>query len=183
MALVAAAVLLVANARRGGDEASPAAAAPAPFTPVAVRAVGDHDPFGDDRSEHPEEARFVLDDDPATAWSTERYSSGSLAPKEGVGLYLDAGTPVAARRLDVRTPTPGFTVRVHASNQAPRPTAAAGAFAARWGAPLAEKTVDAKRSIALDTRRRAFRYYLVWIVSLPADAGGKAEIGTLRLLR
>ena len=182
VALVAAAVLLVANARRGGDEASPAAAAPAPLTPVAVRAVGDHDPFGDDRREHPEEVRFVLDRNPQTTWSTERYASGSLAPKDGVGLYLDTVAPVAARRLDLRTPTPGFTVRVYGSNQAPLPAAGEGAFAARWGAPLAEKTVDAKRSIALDTRGRAFRYYLVWIVRLP-PTGGKAEIGTLRLLR
>jgi serine/threonine-protein kinase len=180
-ALVVAAVFAVVNARRGSDDEPAVAAAPKPV-PVQIRAVHDHDPFGDDKSEHPEEAPRVLDDDPATVWSTERYSSGRLAPKDGVGLYLDAGAPVAARRLDIRTPTPGFEVRVYGSNQAPFADPEPEAFT-RWGEPLAQKKVDAKRSIAIDTGGRTLRYYLVWIVSLPPTGEGKAEIGTLRLLR
>jgi serine/threonine-protein kinase len=177
--LVAAAVLLVTNARRGGDQEPAVAAAPEPVQ-VPVRAAHDHDPFGDDRSEHPEEAARVLDDNGETTWSTEQYSSGQLG-KEGVGIYLDAGVPVAARRLDIRTPTPGFEVKVYGSNQAPFAEPGRETFP-RWGEPLAQKKVDAKRSIAIDTGGRELRYYLVWIVSLP-PSGGKAEIATLRLLR
>ena len=177
--LIVAAVLVIANARRGGDEV-PAVAAPPEPVPVQVRAVRDHDPYGSDRSEHPEQARFVLDSDITTTWSTEVYSSGELS-KDGVGLYLDAGTPVAARRLDIRSPTPGFDVKVYGSNQAPFAEPGPETFA-RWGEPLAEKKVDAKRSISLDTGGRTLKYYLVWIVSLP-PTGGKAEIATLRLLR
>jgi hypothetical protein len=179
VALAAAAVLVIANARRGGDD-TPAVAAPPEPTPVLVGAVRDYDPYGDDRSEHPEEARFVLDDDVTTTWSTEQYSSGQLS-KDGVGLYLDAGAAVAARRLDVRSPTPGFDVRVYGSNQAPFAEAGPETFG-RWGEPLAEKKVDAKRSISIDTNGRTLRYYLVWVVTLP-PTGGKAEIATLRLLR
>jgi hypothetical protein len=150
---------------------------------VPIRAVHDHDPFGDDGEEHPEEVQAVLDPTPETTWSTENYESGQLAPKRGVGLYLDTGAPgVAARRLDVRTPTPGFDVEVYGSNQAPFADPEPETFA-RWGAPLARKKVDAKRSISLNTGGRALRYYLVWIVNLPASPGGKAEIGTLRLFR
>jgi serine/threonine-protein kinase len=177
--LVTAAVLLIANARRGGDE-EPAVAAPPEPVPVQVRAARDYDPYGDDRAEHPEEARFVLDADVETTWSTEQYSSGTLS-KDGVGIYLDAVTPIAARRLDVRSPTPGFDVRVYGSNQAPFAEAGPETFA-RWGRPLAQKKVDAKRSITLNTTGRTLRYYLVWIISLP-PTGGKAEIATLRLLR
>jgi hypothetical protein len=178
--LIAGAVLLIANARRGNDPEEPAvAAAPEPVA-VPLRAAHDHDPFGDDRSEHPEEARNVLDDDPESTWSTEQYSSG-LAGKRGVGLYLDAGVPIAARRLDLRTPTPGFEVQVYGSNQAPFAEPGPDTFT-RWGQPLAQKEVDAKRSIGIDARGRTLRYYLVWIVKLP-PAGGKAEIATLRLLR
>ena len=177
--LIAAAVLLITNARRGSEEEPAVAAAPQPV-PVPLRAAHDHDPFGDDRSEHPEEARLVLDSDPESTWSTEQYSSGQLG-KRGVGLYLDAGAPVAARRLDVRTPTPGFAVQVYGSNQAPFAEPGPETFT-RWGEPLAENEVDAKRSIGIDTRGRTLRYYLVWIVRLPAS-GGRAEIGTLRLLR
>jgi serine/threonine-protein kinase len=177
--LAAVAVLLITNARRGGDEEPAVAAAPEP-TPVNLVSARDHDPFGTDRSEHPEEARLVLDDDPESTWSTEQYSAGSLG-KRGVGIYVDAGAPVAARRLDVRSPTPGFDVQVYGSNQAPFAEPGPDAFT-RWGTPLAEKKVDAKRSISLDTGGRRLRYYLVWIVNLPPGAG-KAEIGTLRLLR
>ncbi|HEX8645421.1 MAG TPA: protein kinase [Thermoleophilaceae bacterium] len=179
-ALIATAVLLVTNTRRGSEPEEPAvAAAPQPVA-VPLRAARDHDPFGDDSSEHPEQARFAIDDDPETTWSTEQYSAG-LGGKRGVGIYLDAGTPVAARRLDVRTPTPGFEVQVYGSNQAPFADPGPEAFT-RWGQPLAQKQVDAKRSIAIDTRGRTLRYYLVWIVKLP-PTGEKAEIGTLRLLR
>ena len=178
--LIAAAVLLVANTRRGNDGQEPAVAAAPQPVPVQLRFARDHDPFGDDRSEHPEEAKFAIDDKPETTWSTEQYSAG-LGDKDGVGIYLDAGTRVAARRLDVRTPTPGFEVQVYGSNQAPFAEPGPDTFP-RWGKPLAQKQVDAKRSIGIDTGGRTLRYYLVWIVKLP-PTGGKAEIGTLRLLR
>ena len=99
-----------------------------------------------------------------------------------MGLYLDAGTPIAARRLDLRTPTPGFAVQAYGSNQAPFAEPGPETFT-RWGEPLAQKKVDAKRSIALDTGGRALRYYLVWIVNLPEGGEGKAEISSLRLFR
>ena len=178
--LAGAAVLLVTNARRGGDEEPAVASAPEPV-PVQIRAAHDHDPFGDDRSEHPEEAKNVLDDNGETTWSTEQYSSGQLSGKKGVGIYLDTGTPVAARRLDIRTPTPGFEVQVYGSNQAPFAEPGPETFS-RWGEPLAQKQVDAKRSIGIDTGGRELQYYLVWIVKLP-PTGGRAEIATLRLLR
>ena len=181
LALVAvAAVFAVTNARRGDPE-EPAVAAPPPPAPVAIRAAHDHDPYGTDRSEHPEQARFAIDADNESVWSTEQYESGQLAPKDGVGIYLDTGTPVAARRLDLRTPTPGFEVELYGSNQAPFAEPGPETFQ-DWGEPLAQKQVDAKRSIAIDTGGRALRYYLVWIVKLP-PSGGKAEIATLRLLR
>jgi serine/threonine-protein kinase len=179
LVLAVAAVLLVTNARRGGDEEPAVASAPEPV-PVQLRAARDHDPFGDDSSEHPEEAVRVLDDNGETTWSTEQYESGQLG-KQGVGLYLDAGAPVAARRLDIRTPTPGFEVQVYGSNQAPFAEPGPETFP-RWGEPLAQKKVDAKRSIGIDTKGRELRYYLVWIVKLP-PTGGQAEIATLRLLR
>jgi hypothetical protein len=179
LVLAVAAVLLVANARRGGDE-DPAVAAAPKLAPVLLRAAHDHDPFGTDSSEHPEEAERVLDGSNETSWSTEQYSSGSLN-KRGVGIYVDAGVPVAARRLDIRSPTPGFDVQVYGSNQAPFADPGPETFP-RWGEPLAQKKVDAKRSISLDTGGRTLRYYLVWIVNLPPGVG-KAEIATVRLLR
>jgi serine/threonine-protein kinase len=173
-------VLVISNARRG-DSDQPAAAPAAEPVPVQLLAARDYDPFGPGREEHPEQAPRVIDADRESAWSTETYSSGSLN-KRGVGIYVDTGAPgVAARRIDLRSPTPGFDVEVYGSNQAPFAEPTPESFT-RWGPPLARKKVDAKRSIAIDTGDRQLRYYLVWIVSLP-PANTKAEISTLRVLR
>jgi serine/threonine-protein kinase len=179
LAAAVVAILVATNIRRDDDEQPAAAPAPAPVQ-VQLTNARDYDPYGDDRSEHPEEAARVIDADPESSWSTEQYDAGQLS-KRGVGIYVDAGAPVPARRIDVRTPTPGIEVQVYGSNQAPFREPGPETFA-RWGAPLAQKQVDAKRSINLDTRGRRLRYYLVWVVRLPAS-GGKAAISGLRLLR
>jgi eukaryotic-like serine/threonine-protein kinase len=177
LALAAAAVLVVTNARRD-PSGQPAAAAPREPVEVRLTAARDYDPYG--QSEHPEEAPRVIDADPDSAWSTERYQSGNLGGKPGVGIFVDAGTPVAARRIDLRSPTPGFDVQIFGSNQAQFAEPTQDSFA-RWGEPLATKTVDAKRSISLDTGGRKLRYYLVWIVKLPPS--GQAEISRIRLFQ
>ena len=147
---------------------------------VPIVAAHDYDPYSGDKKEHPEQVKFALDNDDATAWSTERYSSGSLT-KSGVGLYVDMGTPIAARRVDVRSHTPGFQAQVYGSNQAPFAQPDAASFI-RWGQPLAQVTVDSKRRIGVDTGGSALRYYLVWITKLPPGLQN-AEIASLRVLR
>jgi hypothetical protein len=147
---------------------------------VTLQAAHDYDPFGTDHEEHPTEALAAIDADPASTWSTETYQNGFPGGKKGVGIYVDAGQQIAARRVDVRTPTPGFDVQVYGSNRATFDDPQPDSFA-NWGRPLAAKTVDAKRSISINTQGRTLRYYLIWIVKLPA--GGKAEIATLRVLR
>ena len=49
------------------------------------------------------------------AWTTENYEQPDFG-KDGVGLYLDAGDPVAASSLELRTPDPGWRFRVYAAN-------------------------------------------------------------------
>ncbi|HEX8067309.1 MAG TPA: protein kinase [Thermoleophilaceae bacterium] len=179
VALAVGGVLVIANTSRDRND-QPAASPGPPPAPVRIAAVHDYDPYSDEKSEHPELVERVLDDDDTTGWTTERYNAGTL-PKPGVGLYLDAGVPIAARRIDLRSPTPGFVVQVYGSSLAPFAEPTPESFA-RWGKPLATKTVDAKRSIALDTGGRQLRYYLVWIAKLP-PTGGRVDLATVRLLR
>jgi serine/threonine-protein kinase len=142
---------------------------------LAQSAANDYDPAGD-HSEHPREADFVLDRDGNTFWSTERYSGGTLAGKPGVGVYLDANPGVAARRLVLRTPTPGMTVSVLAAKSGP-PDAIAG-----WTKVADDQSISGKQAtIDLDTAGQALRYYLVWITKLPS--GGQAKISELYLFR
>jgi len=131
----------------------------------------DYDPEGDGE-ESPDAVQFAIDHNTTTNWDTETYRSGLAGLKSGVGLYVDAHSRVAARRIDLTTSTPGFDVRIYAANTV------SGSIAG-WAAVSKRTKVDEKEQIKLDTASRSYRYYLVWIQSLPD--GGKARIVELRL--
>jgi transcriptional regulator with XRE-family HTH domain len=119
--------------------------------PVFLRAVGAWDPYGD-HTEHDSEAPAATDGNLTTYWRTEDYSVALGKP--GVGLLLDAGRPVAPRRVVVVTDTPGYTAVIQAGAS---PT---GPFHA-VSAPAAVSTRTAFR-----VRGSAQRYWVVWITHL-----------------
>ena len=94
---------------------------------------------------------------------------------------VDTDRPLVARRLDIRTPTPGFKVRVYGTND-PLFTGAGSDTFASWGQPLASVTVGELKHIYLNTHGRAYLHYLVWIFRLPPGQN-QAEIAAIRLLR
>jgi serine/threonine-protein kinase len=172
---VAAAVYLARdNAERGVRAPSTTPSAP-DLQQISLRtkAASDFDPFGGD-GEHPEEASAAIDDDTRSTWSTETYEAADLQ-KEGVGLYVDAAPGVAARELQLRTPTPGWSGGIYAAEQGPPQDGLDG-----W--TKVATIADAKRNqqIQLDTAGTRFRYYLVWIDSLP-EGEAKVEISDLAL--
>ncbi len=137
-------------------------------------AASDYDPEGNDGEESPEAAQFAIDGNRTTAWNTEQYVSGlDGANKGGVGLYVDADSPVAARELDLVTSTPGFRGRIFAANTVP------GRVNAWTPVSRAVQRVRQDQRFPLDTQGRRYRYYLLWITRLPE--GGKAEIRELSL--
>jgi eukaryotic-like serine/threonine-protein kinase len=139
---------------------------------LAGNAATDYDPEGD-AGESPDETQLAIDGNRTTAWDTERYLGGfEGSNKRGVGLYVDADTEVAARQLDLVTSTPGFRAAVYAANTVP------GGIGG-WRKVSPTTTVRQDERIPLDTARRRFRYYLVWITKLPDS--GKADIRELGL--
>ncbi|HEX2085391.1 MAG TPA: protein kinase, partial [Solirubrobacteraceae bacterium] len=143
---------------------------------LGQRAADDFDPAGDD-VEHGDETFAVLDRDPGTFWSTETYSAGDLQ-KEGVGISLDAKTDdeggILARRLLVRTRTPGFTAAVYGAVDG-RPGELEG-----WTQLAPPRRIDATEQIAIDTRGVEHRHYLLWITRLPPEEDS-VEITELEL--
>ena len=119
--------------------------------PVFLHAVGAWDPYGD-HTEHDSEAPAATDGNLTTYWRTETYA-GALG-KPGVGLLLDAGRPVAARRLVVVTDTPGYTALIQAG------ASATGPFQ-----PVSPPAVVSTRT-AFRVRGGAERYWVVWITRL-----------------
>jgi eukaryotic-like serine/threonine-protein kinase len=141
---------------------------------LARDAASDYDPEGDNR-ESPDAARNAIDGNTGTNWDTERYQGGfEGSNKSGVGLYVDAGSLMAARGLTLSTSTPGFTAAVYASETVP-------AELRGWTRVSPERKVTEDHTFRLRTRGRKYRYYLLWITQLPED--GQAAIQELSLLR
>jgi serine/threonine-protein kinase len=163
--------------RHTGSSAAPArtAAAPTPLRPVRLLAAKDFDPLpGGDGAEHSTAVHFAIDGDKSTFWATEHYSGGVLG-KPGVGLYVTAEAPVAARRLEVLSLTPGWSASVYAAPTSP-PTTLAG-----WGRPVARLHGRTRETVIPRTPAgQHYRSYLIWIDKLPPT--GIVQLAEVRLL-
>jgi hypothetical protein len=179
-ALVAAAAIVLTASTGGPKRVTPPARAASPLRSVHLTAAHDYDPFGTDMTEHAADASKAVDGDGSTSWTTESYQTGELG-KKGVGLYVDAGSSAPARRLDIRTSTPGYLARIYGSN-AGEPSHAGSSTFRDWGEPLASVAVTSPKKVYLDTGGRSYRYYLIWVVRLPRG-NDHAEIATVRLYK
>jgi serine/threonine protein kinase len=158
--LAAVAATLVLDASNGGGRHGGSAGAKTPT--VTLHAVGNYDPSGPPDS-HADTASAATDGNASTFWYTQTYFSAAFGGlKSGLGLVVDAGSPMKLSRLTVQTPTPGFTAVVEAGDSQSGP----------FTADSSSQSVGASTTFALQGVRA--RYYVVWITMLPA--GGKAEI-------
>jgi hypothetical protein len=126
--------------------------------PVELAGVASYDPFGDDKTEHPELVAAATDGDASTYWTTSTYQAFT-ATKEGVGLVVDAGEPVELSSVTVVTDTPGFTAEIRAGN------AQGGPFERVVGA---SRTVGGRTTWELQGEKA--RFYAVWITALDGRA-------------
>jgi eukaryotic-like serine/threonine-protein kinase len=173
--LIALAIAFLATrAERGPGDASTQAGG-LRAVQLSSDAAHDYDPQGDDE-ESSDATQFAIDANPQTVWDTEQYESDFASlDKQGTGIYVDAGSPIAARRLDVVTSTPDFTAAVYgAGDRVPEDVDG-------WTKLSSDTAVGQKEEIPLDTGGRSFRYYLLWITALPED--GKATVKELSLRR
>jgi eukaryotic-like serine/threonine-protein kinase len=142
---------------------------PAPqLVPVGLCSTCAHDynpdALGSDKSQNPGLTGLAIDGNPNTAWQTQQYYDGTLG-KKGVGLYVDAAPGIVARNLLIDTSTPGWSGQIWASNTTPNRsefTTGAGGWVQLASVPR----VSARQKIPLTGTTR-YRYYLVWITSLP----------------
>ncbi|MGH2898891.1 MAG: protein kinase domain-containing protein, partial [Solirubrobacteraceae bacterium] len=130
--------------------------------PLGQRSASDFDPLGGD-GEHPEQTSALVDGVSSTTWATESYD-GSQLNKAGVGVVIDASPGVAARKLVIRTPTPGFEASVWVAPNG-LPSKAPPQGWTRVSAPATK--VGASEEIDLDTASNPYRRYLLWITKLP----------------
>jgi serine/threonine-protein kinase len=154
-----AAVLLLG----GGGHTNGTSGGGASGSVVHLSGLTGYDPQGTG-GEHDELAGRATDRNPSTAWTTETYDSQDFGGlKDGVGLMLDAGSPVKLAQLTVTTATPGFTAEIQSGNSS----------TAGFTTDSSSQTVSGTTTFTLQDRTA--RYYVVWITQLP-PAGGRAEI-------
>jgi serine/threonine-protein kinase len=112
---------------------------------------------------HADTAPLATDGSTATSWMTQTYGDQAFGGLlTGLGLVVDAGSPVKLSHLTVSTPTPGFTAVIQAGNS---PT---GGFTT----DSTTQTVTGTTTFALNGQTA--QYYVVWITQLPP--GNHAEI-------
>ena len=138
----------------------------------------DYDPLGDNKAEHPEQAKLVVDGETSTSWTTEQYEGDTLGTKAGVGIYVVAAPPVAARQIQILSPTKGWDGAVYVAKAGPPPKS----LEAGWTKLGDIKSAKASTRVNLDTATNPYRYYLVWITKLP-PGGDKVQISEIRLFK
>jgi serine/threonine-protein kinase len=188
-AVVAVALFIAAGRTHRGTGIASGVTLQRGTTPVSLaeNAAHDYNPFGTG-PENRDQVQNVLDGDPNTTWSTEEYYDGTLqkAGGVGVGVYLDAAPGVLAKAVEIQTATPGFSVEFFAADRIDLslPYGNPTSLAARgWQGPLGGSGfVHDNERIPLNTEGRSFRFYLVWITTLPAGMES-ASIAELTLFR
>jgi serine/threonine-protein kinase len=180
-------VLALGNTHRGtGVAAGVSSSAGLVPVPLSQTAAHDYNPFGTG-PENRDRIQNVVDSDPNTSWSTEQYYGGTLQKPGGVGtgLYIDASPGVIAKAIEIDTTTPGFAVQVYAAGSEPPslPYGDSTPLVARgWRGPFgASSSVAGRQRIRLGVSR-PFRYYLLWLTTLPAGRQS-ASISGITLYR
>jgi eukaryotic-like serine/threonine-protein kinase len=171
--IVAVALALVAGrAHRGTGVGSDVVSHGLEPVQLSQTAAHDYNPFGTG-PENRDLIQNVVDNDPNTTWSTETYYEGTLkkAAGTGAGLYLDAAPGAAAKAIEIKTPTPGFAAQVYAAdniNLSLQYGDATPLPARGWQGPIgASRLVHGGERISLNTAGHRFRYYLLWLTTLP----------------
>lgn len=144
---------------------------------IAEYSATDFDPvnFGGDGEEHADDTTLAIDESRETGWATENYTAGLAGvPKDGVGIYLDAGEPVTPRRMALLTDGGGWTYEIYGSGLDTAPTDISG-----WGHKLTGGLTAERRQVVGLKTREPNRYFLVWITGIN---GGRAQIFDIRLL-
>ena len=143
--------------------------------PVGITGVQAFDPQGSG-GEHDDEALFALDQNPDTAWTTERYRVRQLGGlKDGVGLIMTLERSADVDELVVVSPTNGWAARVYVAAQP-------AADIDGWGAPVTEQTDIGSGEVTFDLGGASGAAVLLWITDVgDGDLPASAEIAEVRV--
>jgi hypothetical protein len=166
------------------DDPLEALASPAPGAPagegridLASAKVDDFDPPPGRGAENAGAVPNAFDDDPTTAWETERYDTADFGGlKGGVGLIVDFGSPTEVARVDLATTGGGAQYELRVAD-------ALGARPEDYRV-VARATADQDAVTLTPPGGTQARWYVVWITQLrDVDGGFRAGISEMQFLR
>jgi serine/threonine protein kinase len=148
------------------SSSSPSGAASNVLTPVGANSF---DPFGSNRNENGDQAKYAIDGDPSTFWHTDFYFNypkfGNL--KDGTGLILDMGAAVRLSQVVVQFGTSCCAhVQIEIGNDASLTPSALSSFTEVQSSATAAGTTTFNVTSSVTGR-----YVLIWITYLPPLAG------------
>jgi eukaryotic-like serine/threonine-protein kinase len=162
LAVAGAAFAAVVLLGGGGNHGSTSGGGPS-GSAVALSGVGDAYSNAGHPDSHADTAPLATDGSTASSWITQTYGDPSFGGLlTGLGLVVDAGSPVKLAQLTVTTPTPGFTAEVQVGDSQRGP----------FTVDSSSQAVGATTTFTLDGK--SGQYYVVWITQLPP--GNRAQI-------
>ena len=128
--------------------------------------ASDLDPQGGTRQENPELAKYAVDDDANSVWSTETYTKqlGPTGIKTGVGLTVDLGAVRTVSSVTLSLVGEPTKVTLYVAPREPQ-------FVADL-TPVANGTITASASTLTPSNGAKGRYLVVWLTGLPEVPGG-----------
>jgi hypothetical protein len=144
---------------------------------VPITKVTPFDPEGSGPpGENNAQAGRAFDGNPATSWSTELYQQRDFGTKSGLGLIVQLDRRVDLTRLDVDSPSVGWSAKVYVLDAADLPAGAP------TGAPTA--TIDgANGNASVDLGGRPGDNVLIWFTELGRGQGSyRIQVAELRVV-
>jgi serine/threonine-protein kinase len=167
IAAIVALVLNSSNSPRGGKPGGGGNSGKLVSVPLcsSLSCTDAYNPYAQgSKAQNNSTAKLAVDGNDATEWRTENYYSGNLDEKPGVGIYVSGNDAVAARSLSVYTTTTGFNAVIYATNTTPNPDEF---IAHEWQKVGVKDDVATNQPFPLSTDGKDYRYYLLWITTLP----------------
>ncbi|GAA0451015.1 hypothetical protein Ade02nite_75890 [Paractinoplanes deccanensis] len=166
-----------------GEEQTPA---PTPkkiaLTADMVRIV---DPPQGDR-EDTGQAKYTVDNDPETAWETQRFKQANFGTrKPGMGVLINLGSPRSLSEIEVEMSQPGVTMDIRAGTSDPGDTSEGDAKIMQTYKRLGDgdTVTDGTREVfsPFDPNQK-YQYVLVFLTKLPpADEGGGFKVSVNKI--
>jgi eukaryotic-like serine/threonine-protein kinase len=167
-------VTVTKNAPAVTVPASPAPQAGATAAgPIAILSSTGFDPEGD-KSEGNSKAARVYDGNPATSWTSEKYTTATFGNlKKGVGVLLDLGQPTSVHQVTVDLGSDPVDVTVYAATN---PSLDGATVIGTASAASGQSTFKAAQPMP------EAQYVIVWFTTLAPDGGQfRASIAEIAL--